>query len=98
MRTDSSAAVARTWVSSQDGTLSLCLGLTGLRIEKCPLESDKPWGLGQSPSVTIPDYCLVDDSVSVILVLLAAETEDNMSSFFTYEDRLLLQKHLKEGI
>ena len=35
---------------------------------------------------------------SVILMLLAAETEDNVSSFFTYEDRLLLQKHLKEGM
>ena len=35
---------------------------------------------------------------SVILMLLAAEMEDNVSSFFTYEDRLLLQKHLKEGM
>lgn len=31
-------------------------------------------------------------------MLLAAEMEDNVSSFFTYEDRLLLQKHLKEGM
>jgi hypothetical protein len=41
---------------------------------------------------------LVGIPVSAILVLLAAETEDKMSSFFTYEDRLLLQKHLKEGL
>ena len=37
-------------------------------------------------------------SNSAILILLAAETEDEMSGFFTYEERLLLQKHLKEGL
>ena len=37
-------------------------------------------------------------SNSAILILLAAETEDDMSGFFTYEERLLLQKHLKEGL
>jgi len=33
-----------------------------------------------------------------ILVWLAAETEDIMANFFTYEERLILQKLLKEGL
>ena len=33
-----------------------------------------------------------------ILIRLAAETEDIMASFFTYEERLTLQKLLKEGL
>jgi len=33
-----------------------------------------------------------------ILIRLAAETEDTMANFFTYEERLTLQKLLKEGL
>ena len=33
-----------------------------------------------------------------ILIRLAAETEDIMANFFTYEERLTLQKLLKEGL
>lgn len=33
-----------------------------------------------------------------ILIKLAAETEDIMANFFTYEERLTLQKLLKEGL
>ena len=33
-----------------------------------------------------------------ILIQLAVETEDTMANFFTYEERLTLQKLLKEGL
>ena len=32
-----------------------------------------------------------------MLLLLATDKEENMSKFFTYEERLTLQKHLKDG-
>ena len=37
-------------------------------------------------------------SLCDILIRLAAETEDIMANFFTYEERLTLQKLLKEGL
>ena len=41
---------------------------------------------------------LINHDVAIILWLLAADKEDTMSKFFTYEDRLNLQKKLKESM
>lgn len=42
-------------------------------------------------------FCCRNDSGLFILYRLAADKEDIMSIFFTYEERLTLQKELKEG-